>query len=316
MTPAGVDRAVFGGWCDQACLWPLPGGGRTTERWALLTQLAFQDLVLARLVEAHADAVAITRELDGTPVRAGQRWAVWAAGPADSVTAAVDGGVWQISGTKAWCSGATLVTHALLDASGPAGQQLFAVDVTSPGVAHHEVTWVGPGMAAADTRRVSFDSVAATPIGRPGEYVDRPGFWAGAIGVAACWHGGTAHVAGALHERARVHANPHLLAHLGAVHVALNENAAVLAAAGAALDRGRVGDPSLLALPVRSTIERNAVEVMTRAGRALGPAPLAHDAQHAQLVADLSVYVRQHHAETDLEALGRLVAEGDGTWLQ
>ena len=43
-------------------------------------------------------------------------------------------------------------------------------------------------------------------------------------------------------------------------------------------------------------------------GHALGPGPLAMDAEHAARVADLTLYVRQHHAERDLAALGRLVA--------
>jgi hypothetical protein len=44
-------------------------------------------------------------------------------------------------------------------------------------------------------------------------------------------------------------------------------------------------------------------------GRALGAAPLGHDADHARNVADLTVYIRQHHAERDFEALGRAVAQ-------
>src|ERR1700686_985002 len=38
---------------------PLPGGGRTRERWAVLADLAGEDLSLARLAEGHADALAI-----------------------------------------------------------------------------------------------------------------------------------------------------------------------------------------------------------------------------------------------------------------
>jgi hypothetical protein len=57
--------------------------------------------------------------------------------------------------------------------------------------------------------------------------------------------------------------------------------------------------------------------VLTTVGHALGPGPLAHDETHAARVADLTLYVRQHHAERDLAALGRLVAPptptGDGT---
>jgi hypothetical protein len=61
----------------------------------------------------------------------------------------------------------------------------------------------------------------------------------------------------------------------------------------------------VLALTVRDTIERNATEIMDHVGRALGPAPLAHDARHARLVADLSVYIRQSHAEFDRAEIGR-----------
>jgi hypothetical protein len=45
-------------------------------------------------------------------------------------------------------------------------------------------------------------------------------------------------------------------------------------------------------------------------GRALGPAPLATDREHAQRVADLTVYLRQHHAERDLARLGELDGAG------
>ena len=35
---------------------PLPGAGRTRERWAVLAGLAGDNLSLARLAEGHADA--------------------------------------------------------------------------------------------------------------------------------------------------------------------------------------------------------------------------------------------------------------------
>ena len=53
-------------------------------------------------------------------------------------------------------------------------------------------------------------------------------------------------------------------------------------------------------------VEAAVDEAITRTGRALGPGPLCQDAQHAQRVADLTIYVRQSHAERDLEVLGRL----------
>ena len=59
---------------------PLPGSGRTAERWAAFALLAEEDLSLARLSEGHADALAILAELGGPAPPAG-RWGVWAANP-------------------------------------------------------------------------------------------------------------------------------------------------------------------------------------------------------------------------------------------
>ena len=50
-------------------------------------------------------------------------------------------------------------------------------------------------------------------------------------------------------------------------------------------------------------------EAITRTGRALGPGPLCQDGRHAQRVADLSIYIRQSHAERDLAELGRLAGQ-------
>ena len=160
--PLEIDVSALTSLCDQATQWPLPGHGSTALRFRHLSAATAADVVMGRLVEAHADAVAITREL-GTRelgaelVGSRQRWGVWAAGPPDSLRASpTHTGGWEISGTKSWCSGATLSTHALVDAATELGQQLFAVDLADPGVSARPPSWVGAGMARADTRSVSF----------------------------------------------------------------------------------------------------------------------------------------------------------------
>jgi alkylation response protein AidB-like acyl-CoA dehydrogenase len=153
--------------CASADRWPLPGHGRTARRFALLIGVAARDLVLGRLVEAHADAVAIAAELAYRGRENGQRWGVWAAGPPDGVTATRIGGRWVLEGVKSWCSGASLVTHALVDASAPDGQRLFAVPVRAPGVRLQPASWSGPGMQRSDTRSLAFDRVVADPVGKP-----------------------------------------------------------------------------------------------------------------------------------------------------
>ncbi|WP_261558091.1 acyl-CoA dehydrogenase family protein [Frankia tisae] len=315
-TAAGVGRERADAWaatCAAAGDLPPPGAGRTLERWSALAALAADDLVLARLTEAHADAAAIVAELTGEPLTAGSRWGVWAAeDPAGVLTAAPldgQGAVWLLDGAKAWCSGATLLTHALVTARHGRSRQLLAVALDAPGVTVAGDDWADPGMKGADTRLVNFDRVPARALGGPDDYLRRPGFWIGGIGVAACWYGGATAVAAPLRERVGGRGDdPHAAAHLGAVDVALGGARDVLRAAAVAVDARPEADHARLARRARATVAGAAAEVIRRVDRALGPAPRARDRRHAARVADLEMYILQDHAERDLAALGTDVA--------
>ena len=74
------------------------------------------------------------------------------------------------------------------------------------------------------------------------------------------------------------------------------------------------GEGRIRALRVRALVEAAATRVMHRVGRALGAGPLCHDAAHSRRVADLTVYLRQHHAERNLAELGTLIARRGGAW--
>ncbi|WP_329203153.1 acyl-CoA dehydrogenase family protein [Streptomyces sp. NBC_01435] len=299
---------------------PMPGGGRTRARWESLTRWAQQDLSLARLAEGHTDAIAILAELDAAGAGAGDlttavgpvRWGVWAAEPPGYVLEArrVPGG-WRLFGVKPFCSGAGVCTHALVTARDGELRRLFAVEVAQPGVEPLPGSWPGLGMAASDTLDVNLDGAWASPVGEPGAYVERPGFRHGGIGVAACWYGGARAVARTLLSASRKwDLDPHALAHLGAVDARLAAVDALLDGAAAAVDADPLdegGTARLRTMRVRAAVEDAAADVLVRVGRALGAAPLGHDAVHARAVADLAVYLRQHHAERDLAALGRAV---------
>ncbi len=217
-------------------------------------------------------------------------------------------------GGKRWCSAAGLVTHALVDAAADDGQRLFAIDLSVPGVTIAPADWVGAGMRRANTRRVEFLDVPGFPVGKPGQYLSRPGFWAGAIGVAACWHGGAAAVAEPFRSASNTDRDIHTLVHLGAIYAALLQNRSMLREAARYIDSQPASDHAVLARCVRTTVERNAASVIDRVGRALGPRPLAFDGRHSQAVDDLAVYIRQDHAERDLEQLGRDLMEGGMSW--
>lgn len=303
---------------------PLPGHGHTMERWAAFASLAEEDLSLARLSEGHADALAILAELGGPRPAAGSRWGVWAAQPPGpglrAGQAGPDGRGWRLQGTKQYCSGARTCTHALVTAAADDGTRLFAVD--TDGLKPGPGSWPATGMAGSDTLDVSFADIPAEPVGGPGAYSGRPGFAHGGVGVAACWYGGARGIGRTLLDAARRRdVGPHALAHLGAVDIALRSAQHALRGAADEIDadpgdrrdagRGR-------ALRVRAHVEAAAAEVMSRVGRALGAGPLCHDEAHSRRVADLTVYLRQHHAERDLAQLGALVADQDtgqdGSW--
>ena len=95
--------------------------------------------------------------------------------------------------------------------------------------------------------------------------------------------------------------------HLGHADRALHPALLALRDAASVIgDPARGTDATLLAARVRAVVADAAEQVLTVVGHALGPAPLTHDEEHARRVADLTVYLRQHHAERDLARLGQL----------
>ena len=312
-TAAAFAHAIRSGRLDL----PLPGSGRTGERWAVLAGLAEEDLSLARLAEGHTDALAILAELGVSAPPAGSRWGVWAAQPpGPGLMATRTGHGWRLDGTKQYCSGARSCTDALVTAAAPDGNRLFAV--STRGLSPVPGSWPATGMAASDTLDVEFTNISARPAGEPGGYTGRPGFAHGGAGVAACWYGGARGVGQTLLAAAAERdVGPHALAHLGAVDIALYTARSALDEAAAGIDADpadRDGGGRLRALRVRALVEAAATEIMHRVGRALGAGPLSHDEAHSRRVADLTVYLRQHHAERDLAELGTLVAGGGPQW--
>ena len=120
-------------------------------RWGAWAGVAGGGLVAARLSGGQADALAIRAELgasaceDDVPAL----WGVWCAEPpnarvvahatgahADAVSGGeVRGGEVNLQGTKAWCSGAGVVTHALISAWNTDRQPvLVAADLRQPSV--------------------------------------------------------------------------------------------------------------------------------------------------------------------------------------
>lgn len=299
---------------------PQPGTGSTLHRWQALSRVAQHSLPLAKLYEGHTDALAILHELGAAPARAGDTWAMWAAeSPGQRVQVRISqgsGAQATLSGTKAWCSGAQGVGHALLTAwlPGQDQSQLVTVDLSHPSIRMNTGAWQAVGMAETLSAEVAFDNTPATLVGEPGDYLHRPGFWQGGAGIAACWYGGTLAVADALYRGMRgasvEHpAFAHRAAAFGKVDRVLAGVAALLHGSADWIDAHPHADAMAVALRVRQAAEAAATCVLHETGRALGATPYCRDAVFARAAADLPVFIRQSHGERDDAALARAVLE-------
>jgi alkylation response protein AidB-like acyl-CoA dehydrogenase len=285
---------------------PRPAGGETSSRFRALWDVAVESPSLGRLAEAHFDAIAILQEGGREPV-AGARYGVWAAGGPDPATLERTSSGWRLTGTKHWCSGASIATHALVTARDGDSNALVAVDLRRGGVSLQPPTWTSPAFTAIDTRTVRFDLDVdeGDIVGTDDWYLRRPGFWHGAVGVAACWAGCSA---GLIRELLpKWPQDPHALAHLGAIDSDVWTMQALLDRAAAEIDdaNDRPDDGRRRALRVRHAVDALVADITVRAQRAVGPGPFAHrDDLHVRL-AETDLYRRQCHAERDLEQLGR-----------
>lgn len=290
--------------CRHGTDLPDPGAGRTAERFERLWGFGVDAPRTARLLEAHHDARAILREAGRRPAE-DATFGVWAAAGPEPLR--LDSGG-RLRGTKHWCSGASLVSHALVTAEHGHAHALVLVRLGASGVRLAPPTWASPALADADTRTVTFDLAVDRDdvIGIDDWYLTRPGFWHGAVGVAACWAG----CADGIVRRliGRWPGDPHAAAHLGAIdsdlwaaRAALRQAAEEIDTATSAPDEAR-----RRALRVRHLLDRTAADVIDHVCRAVGPGPLAHCPGLHEAMAATDLYRRQCHAERDLETLGRM----------
>lgn len=285
-------------------------GHAPREQWELLATTARIDVAAARMLEPHLDALNILAEagarsdtLSRIGADARSTWGVFAAeGPGVRLSAHETADGWRLHGTKPWCSLAAHLSHALVTAHVDGGRRLFAVALRGVGVRPHPGPWIARGLADVVSAPVDFDDVPAEPIGGVDWYTRRAGFAVGAIGVAACWWGGASGLMPALARAARRDDADQLARlHLGRADAALWAARAALSEAA----DDRTVDAGLLAARVRSVVADAAELTLRECDHALGPAPLVADEAHARRVADLHLYLRQHHGERDAVRVGR-----------
>ncbi|GAA3403635.1 acyl-CoA dehydrogenase family protein [Pseudarthrobacter polychromogenes] len=344
---AGNVPALLGLAQEAGKEWPRPGEGNTALLWELLATVAALDVAAARVFEPHLDALAILAQAGHDPARASGAWGVFAAeGPGMRLAAESNGSGVLLSGAKPWCSLAQVLDHAVVTAhTDDGGRAAFAVDLRHAGVTCEEPEWVARGLQEIPSGTVRFDRVPAEPLQGTNWYFSRPGFAWGGMGVAACWLGGAVGIARDYRDSLRAgrlsgrEPDQVALASLGELDRTLTSALQYLAGTAEGIDRqgqasteqvsteqvpadqgspqqwnpGRV-TPWSDALRVRATCAAAVERVMSVVGSNRGPGPLAFDRTYAKRMADLALYVRQHHGMRDDAQLGSLTLKGDAPW--
>jgi alkylation response protein AidB-like acyl-CoA dehydrogenase len=151
----------------------------------------------------------------------------------------------------------------------------------------------------------NFPVEASDIFGAENWYVNRRGFWIGAVGPAACWGGGAAGLLDYAMTRKRH--DPHTLAHLAAISANVFAIESLLASCGNAFDNHQpsIANLQIIALKARHLVEMHCTDIIRRFARAYGPFPMACDKNVSRRYQELDLYLRQNHAERDLESLGR-----------
>ena len=275
-----------------------------------LTELGRVDLALGRLVEGHADAMRILDQAGASP-REGV-YGVWASRSAGTgVRAAREGDGWRLTGESRFSSGIDIIDRALVPGWVDDRTHLL-LDVDATAVRPDRSSWHTAAMDASRSFTVDVDlSVAdADVVGEPGFYLGRRGFAVGGLGVAAVWAGGAASVLEQVVDGLRrFRPTAHQLRRVGVMEQAVWQARAAVTGTAVRLPDLDGEELTRETGAARTAVVTACEQVVDEATRIVGPAGLSSGARLPRTLADLTIYVRQHHLDLTLEALGRHALE-------
>jgi alkylation response protein AidB-like acyl-CoA dehydrogenase len=216
----------------------------------------------------------------------------------------------RLEGVLRFASGAGLLDRALIPVWLDDGKHLL-MDLDVADLPVDTSGWHTGAMAASRTHQVKVDGdvSADDQIGVVDFYLQRPDFFPGGVGVAACWVGGAARVLDLVHAR-HPQPSPTQQIRLGRMRIDLSVAAATVRSTAALLDRGShpraEGEVDWQALSAEARAgAAEAVRRLIGDARLLsGPAGLAMDEGLAHAVPDLELYVLQQNSDADAFALG------------
>ena len=305
-----VRHLAEAGWLGAA---PLPTG----VLFDRLVALGEVNLPLARLHEGHVNALRLAATLGDSSLRA-EVWAladagallgVW--GAEGEVPLGVEEG--RLVGGKRFASGLGTVSHAVVTVGQGEAVRLALLDVSDP-ARHRPATWCKTGMRATvsgDFDAAGLPASALRWIGRPGRYLEEPGFVGGVWRIAAVQLGGTLGLlrAAADHLRAagRLEAEAQVARLTPVLTRALAAGAFVRRAAEVAEGPAGLAEPERavsLSAQARLLTEEVGQDAIAAVERSVGLAHFDEDAPSGRIARDLATYMRQAARDAFLQRAG------------
>ncbi len=289
---------------------PLPvewgGSGAGTEPGgagpilALMLTLGRGNLSVARLIEAHVNALRLIMRFGDARARAaaaadatsGELFGLWVTDGRRPLVAQGD----RLTGDKGPCSGAGHCTRALVTAETPGGVRMAVVALTGAEAAA-PVTGM-QGMRAAANGVVTLDGVTVRDwIGASGDYLAEPDFscgaWRASAAAAGALDGLVAALGDALRRRGQAEA-PMQVARFGTALLA--RDTARLWAERVAAVAENAGDPAAQVATVnlgRLAVERACLDTIELAQRSVGMGAFVAPNPVERMIRDLGTYLRQ-----------------------
>ncbi|MDE1895512.1 MAG: acyl-CoA/acyl-ACP dehydrogenase [Rhodospirillales bacterium] len=279
--------------------------GQSAEMARLFYQLGHASLPVARLYEAHVNALHLIFQY-GSPAQqqrtaedtlAGEVFALWVTDPPKGEALRLEDD--HLQGAKAFCSGAGRATRALLTAETPEGIRMLVVPTNA---ARHIPSGLAlSGMRAAITGEMAFSGIPAGPetwLGAPGDYLKEPVFSGGAWRGSAAALGGLGALLGLVRDELRGRgrdAAPQQRARFG--QIAMAHEAARLWVAQAGEKACGLREPSADIVAyvnlARIAVEQLCMDALQATQRALGLSAFMAGAEAERIGRDLAAYLRQ-----------------------
>lgn len=284
----------------------------------LLKQVGKANLSVGRIYEGHINALYLihlyaTNQQKNKWYKAvsedGALFGVWNTQNETGISYEKNTNGWLINGAKTFCSGAAIVTHALItgniNSDNRTGWQMMILDMKR--VSNNRIdrsSWQTLGMKASGSFTVDFSGYQTNEqelLGTPGEYLKQPYFSGGAIRFAAVQLGGAEaivkHTLSYLKKMQRT-SDPVQKMRLSAMLSDIQTGNLWISTAGKNFDdwvKNKDNSDDLIAYAnmARTIIEEIGIKVMNESNRCVGARGLMNGSPLERLNRDLTFYLRQ-----------------------